>query len=127
MKARAKDLGLLLVGVAILVAIWAGADATARALDLPVPGNVLGMLALFALLAAGVVPRTWVERGADLLLKHLSLFFVPPAVAVLRHRGLLAQAPLAVAIVIVPVTFVVLLVSGRVAERLVRREKKGSP
>jgi holin-like protein len=121
---RLGDALRLVLGLAILAAIFLACDALARAVHLPLPGNVVGMAVLFVLLVTGIVPRTVVDSAADLLLKHLSLLFVPAAVAVARHRRLLGDSFVALAVVVVVSTVVVLLVTGLVAERLVGAETK---
>jgi holin-like protein len=60
-------LGYLLVG-------WLG---------VPLPGNVAGMLLLFALLCSGAVPPRLFERSGALLSRHLAFFFVPIAVGLM--------------------------------------------
>lgn len=124
-RATVADGLRLLLGLVLLGAIFLGSDALARAIKLPLPGNVVGMGVLFVLLLTGVVPRAIIERAADLLLRHLSLLFVPAAVAVARHRRLLGDSWLGLAVVVVVSTAVVLLVTGLVAERLVRAEPLG--
>jgi holin-like protein len=110
--------------LALLAAIFLGADRLARALDAPVPGNVLGLLVLLVLLATGVVKLSWVETGADLLLRHLGLFFVPAAVAVLAHRGILRGALGALAVVVIGSTAIVMVVTGWVGGMLLGRDKR---
>lgn len=123
-RARWTDLGRLAIGLAILAALFVCCDLVSRALHLPLPGNVVGMAVLFLLLSTGALPRSLVESAADLLLKHLSLLFVPAAVAVARHRRLLGESFLALAVLVVVSTIVVLLVTGLLAERLVRDERR---
>ena len=50
---------------------------------IPLPGNVLGMLLLLAALSTRLVKLSWIEQPADLLLRHMMLFFVPVIVAVM--------------------------------------------
>ena len=56
---------------------------SAAALQLPVPGNLVGMLFLLGLLATGLVRLTWIETSASLLTRHLAFFFIPLAVGLL--------------------------------------------
>lgn len=112
--------------VAFLSAIAVGCEAISRRLSLPLPGNVLGAIVLWGLLSLGLVKLAWVERGGDLLLKHLSLFFVPAAVGVLQHRARLAPYLLPLAIVIVATTAIAMLVTGLSAQRLARAEHDGA-
>lgn len=110
--------------LAALTAISLGCDWLSRRFALPLPGNVIGAIVLFALLSVGAVRLAWVERGGDLLLKHLSLFFVPAAVGVLRHRATLRPALVEIAIVLVVTTALAMLTTGVAAERLARRETR---
>jgi holin-like protein len=107
--------------VGILSALYFGADFAARALRLPLPGNVVGAIALAVLLMTGVVPLRWVEEGADLLLSHLALLFVPAAVIVVRVIPTVQRELPAIAIVMVVTTFVGMTVAGLLAERWKKR------
>ena len=71
-------------------------------LSLPVPGPVLGMALLFAvLLVRGEVPDALGET-ADRLLRAMSLLFVPAGAGIMMHFRLLGEAllPLSAAIVV---------------------------
>lgn len=63
-------------------------EVLVRLLDLPVPGPVVGMVALFVLLQlrrSG--DDATVVRAADGLLEHLQLFFIPAGVGVVVYLG----------------------------------------
>ena len=47
---------------------------------LPLPGNRVGMFLLLFLLFSGLVKEAQIQKGADLLLKYMSLFFIPAGV-----------------------------------------------
>ncbi len=68
---------------------WAG-DWLARALAWPLPGSVLGLCLLLALLASGVMPARAFRSGAELLMSNLLLFFVPPMLALVERPELLS-------------------------------------
>ncbi|MHB8875554.1 MAG: CidA/LrgA family protein [Myxococcaceae bacterium] len=110
--------------VALLGLLFVGCDAASRWLHLPLPGNVVGVLVLLALLATGVVRLAWIERGADLLLASLSLFFVPAVVASVRLVPALRGSLGGIAVVMVATTALVMVLTGVIAERLARRERK---
>ena len=65
--------------------------AAAELLQLPIPGNLAGMLMLLVLLSSGIVRLPWIESGASLLLAHLAFFFVPIAVGLMAFGGLLQR------------------------------------
>jgi holin-like protein len=60
-------------------------------LQLPVPGNLIAMLMLLALLSTGIVRLSWIEAGAQVLLTHLAFFFVPIAVGLMAFTDLLQR------------------------------------
>jgi holin-like protein len=78
-----------------LLGLWslnaAGVWAVATA-GLPVPGNLIGMLVLFALLASGIVKLSWFETSGSFLIKHLAFFFVPITVGLMDMGPLLAAS-----------------------------------
>ncbi len=74
-----------------LAALWAvnrGASAAVAWLHAPIPGNVVGIIVLFALLCSGVVKASWLEPTATFLVKHLAFFFIPITI------GLTGMGPL---------------------------------
>lgn len=73
-----------------MIAIWAVADASRGWLGLPLPGSVIGLFAVWLLLEFRVIPLSSVEQGADSLLNHLVLFFVPAMLALVGHPELLS-------------------------------------
>jgi holin-like protein len=107
--------------VGILSALYFACDFGARALHLPLPGNVVGAILLALLLLTGIVPLRWVEEGADLLLGHLALLFVPAAVLVVRVLPTVRRELPAIAIVMIVTTFIGMAVAGSIAERWKKR------
>ena len=80
----------MLQGLALLLLCQSAGEAAARLLHLPLPGPVLGMLALVALLSWPPL-RAPAGQAADALLAHLSLLFVPVGVGVMTHLALISQ------------------------------------
>jgi holin-like protein len=79
-----------LQGLAWLLAAQAAGELMTRALALPLPGPVLGMVLLLVALRWPSV-RASVSVCAHFLLAHLSLLFVPVGVGVMTHLGLVSQ------------------------------------
>jgi len=107
-------------GVALLVALNAAGNWLVRTLALPVPGSVLGMLALTALLALGVVPVRLVRAPAELLVRHLALLYVPAGVALIAYAGVVRHDLLAITVAALASLVAVLVVVGTAVERLGR-------
>lgn len=76
--------------IGLLIAMWFAADAAVRWLGWPIPGGVLGLLGLWLLLGLRWLPLSWVEQGADGILEHLLLFFIPAMLGVLNHPEFLS-------------------------------------
>lgn len=99
-----------LVQTGALIAVWWAAQSVATALHLPIPGSLLGLMALWLLLDRGVLPLGWFEQGADGLLNHLMLFFVPAMLALVDHPELLSL--LGVKLVVTVLVCTVIVMSG---------------
>mgnify|MGYP002622808671 FL=1 len=103
----------------ILLCQLAGETAT-RLLGLAVPGPVLGMALLLALLATQPRLREIVAPVAEGILRHLSLFFVPAGVGIVTHLDQLGTQALALATAIL-ISTVLSLLAGAGAFLLVAR------
>ncbi len=113
-------------------------EVLVRGLHLPLPGPVIGMALLFALLilrdqyaglARGPFSENAVEGTAKGMLAHLSLLFVPAGVGVVQNLDLLAQRGVAIALVLAASVVVTLLVTAGtflVINRLLARRRQSS-
>lgn len=81
----------LLPGLLILVTLFFVGDGIARAARLPLPGSVVGMLILAALLRARWISVRFVQPAAELLIRHMTLLFVPAGVGLMVYGDLLAR------------------------------------
>lgn len=91
-------------------------------LHLPLPGNLIGMFLLLLLLFSGVVKESHIKEGSDLLLKYMSLFFIPAGVGLLAHLDLIRAAWLPWLVTIVATTVVVLITTAKLVEILIGKE-----
>lgn len=106
-----------LTGLALLLLCQSAGELLARGLHLPLPGPVLGLLLLWALLALPAV-RAPVAAVAEPLLGHLSLLFVPVGVGVVAHVGLVAQYGGRIVLALVLSTVVGMVVTALVLKAL---------
>lgn len=95
-------------------------EVVARALGLPLPGPVIGMLLLFvALLVRGSAPES-LRETANGLLRHLSLLFVPAGVGVMTHIALLRSAWLPILLTLALSTLLTLAITALTMRWLLR-------
>lgn len=114
-----------LLQILLLAAIWLAGDTLVRALGLPVPGGVLGMAGLLALLALGWVKPASVRLGAYWLLAEMLLFFVPAVIAVMDHGEFMGALGLKVAFVILVGTLLVMAGTALTVDLLYRWRMRG--
>jgi holin-like protein len=106
-----------------IAAIWLVADFVARTFHLPVPGGVVGLLTLLALLFCGGVAPRWVKAGADWLLTDMLLFFIPATVAVVQYGGLFREDGWRLALVVVSGTLMVMVAVAFAVEQASKLER----
>jgi holin-like protein len=101
-------------------------EALARYFELPVPGPVIGLALLFAVLVARGRPPEGLADTANGLLKHLSLLFVPAGVGVMLHMDRIGAEWLPIAAALAGSTVITIgvtalamqaVMNGRSAER----------
>ena len=107
-------------GLAWLLALQSIGELLSRALALPFPGPVIGMLLLLGALYFEAV-RVPVAACADFLLAHLSLLFVPVGVGVMTHLGLLSQFGGRMLVVLVASTLIGLAVTALTLHWLIKK------
>lgn len=79
-----------------------------------IPGSILGMLLLTALLEKKVIKVEDVDPMCRFLVSNMGFFFVPPGVALMLYFDIIADSWLAITVATVVSTALVLLVTGRV-------------
>ena len=115
-----------LTGVTWLLVFQLVGEALNKALQLPVPGPVLGLILLLFGLRFWPPLRLQIGQSADAILAHLSLLFIPAGVGVILYfRELLASGWALIAVLLVS-TWVGLAVTALVAQALIKRSKSAS-
>jgi holin-like protein len=112
-----------LIGFIALVAFaWLG-DVLKSALHLPLPGAVIGMLALLlALMIYGSVPDA-LARASQPLLSHMSLLFIPPGVGLFFLDQQIVQQWPAIVCALVISTAITLALVGILMQRLFAKSR----
>lgn len=83
-----------------------------------IPGSVIGMLLLFLLLKMGIIKIKWMEEGTSLLLRHLTLFFIPVTIGFMEYLELFRGKGIFLLLITVISTALVMGVGGAVSEQL---------
>lgn len=119
-----KTPALIAAQIAALLLINQAGYAAASALHLSVPGNLLGMLFLLALLVSGAVPLRWFEASALFLIRHLAFFFIPITVGLMGFADLFVANGAAILLTLVLSAALGIWVAGLIAQALGARRRR---
>ncbi len=93
-------------------------------LPFPIPASIYGMVILFIGLESGLIKLASVEETAKYLIEIMPLMFIPAGVGLLESWGVLRPIVLKIAVITVVSTVVVMAVSGRVTQGVIRSQRK---
>lgn len=115
----------MLLAFAVLLVFQCLGEGVVFVFGLPVPGPVAGMLLLLVSLVAWPRLHEVVETGANELLRHLSLLYVPAGVGVIAAAVGVKGQWLAIGAAVVVSTLATMAVTALVLQALTRRNKEG--
>jgi putative effector of murein hydrolase LrgA (UPF0299 family) len=129
---------LMIASLSLILLCQLAGEVFVRALALPLPGPVVGLVLLllllvardrFAILARGPLQDGAVENASRGLLAHLSLLFVPAGVGVVQKLDLIAAHGIAIVVVLLVSVVVTLLatVATFLAVSRVMARGRGAP
>lgn len=104
----------------IIFGCLAAGEFLAWILGLGIPGSIIGMLMLTALLQMRIVRMESVKGISRFLVSNMGLFFVPPGVALMLYFDLIASEWLPITVATVLSIILVLIVTGWV-HQIMRR------
>ena len=107
----------------ILLITFAG-ECISRLSGIPVPGSIVGMILLLALLKTKAIRVEQIAELSDFLLSNINFFFIPVGVGIMASYKYLEGHYLAGITLILITTVIVMVVSGWVTEILARRREK---
>lgn len=112
---------------ALLFLCQLAGEIAVRLTGTPVPGPVIGMIVLLAVLAArGRVP-TVLGNTADNLLRNMPLMFVPAGVGILQQLDVVARYGVRLVVVVVVSTLVAMVTTAWVFQALAHKHRQSHP
>lgn len=119
----------LLRELLIILVIYFVGEFTSKLFNLPVPGNIIGMILLLILLCTKVIKLEMIETVSKFLLDHLAFFFIPAGVGLLtsldvikNNWGKLLFLCLVTTIIVIAVTS--LTIEFMTSKKLTKQEEK---
>ena len=89
-----------------------------------ISASIYGIILLFLCLKLNIIPHEAVHETGKFLIEIMPLMFIPAAVGLLETWDVIAPAWLEYVAVTVISTWVVMIVSGRVTQFVIRRKRK---
>ncbi len=94
---------------------------------LPIPASIYGLLLMFLALRLGWIAPQAVEQAGNSLIQAMPLMFIPAAVGLVETWPELEKIWLPVLLIVLLTTLVVMGVSGKTAQAVLRWEERRRP
>ena len=93
-------------------------------LPLPVPASIYGLVLLFAALELGIIKLSAVEDAGKFLIEIMPVMFMPAGAGLVEAWSALKPICVQVVVIMFVSTIVVMVISGRVTQFVIRRNRK---
>ena len=123
MMERARFLVKLILQLALILLITFIGTEVQKLLHIPLAGSIVGLILFFFLLQFKIIPESWIDVGANFLLKTMVFFFIPSVVGIMDVASNITLNYVLFFIVIIIGTCLVALSSGFIAENMVGTDK----
>lgn len=125
---KAKFVIKLILQLALIMLITFIGTEVQKLLHIPLAGSIVGLMLFFLLLQFKIVPESWINVGADFLLKTMVFFFIPSVVGIMDVASNITMNYILFFIVIIIGTCLVALSSGYIAEKMLEKSntRKGT-
>ncbi len=93
-------------------------------IPLPIPASIYGLVLLLLALILHIIRLEWVKETGDFLVQILTILFIPATVGLMTSFETVRAMLLPILLSVIVLTTIVLLVSGRVTQWVIKQEKK---
>ena len=94
-------------------------------IPLPIPASVYGLVLMLAALGTHILKVEQVKEASEFLIEIMPVMFIPAGVGLLTAWGVLKPICVPIIAIVVITTVVVMAVTGRVTQAVIRKDKKG--
>lgn len=108
----------------IIVIISFVGEVCNKLIPLPIPASIYGLVILFVALMTGVIKLEQVKETGKFLIEIMPLMFIPAAVGLLDNWKVLKPIWIPVVVITLVTTVLVMVVTGRVTQFVIRQNKK---
>ena len=112
--------------ICIILVICLIAEAMEYFIPLPIAASMYGLVLMLIALTTKIIPLKEVENVSDFLTENLSIMFIPPTVGIMASVEEIKQMFVPLVVISVVSTLLIMTVTGRVAQAIIRRKGKQS-
>jgi len=109
--------------LAIILSISFVAELLEYLIPIPVAASIYGLVLMLIGLITKVIPLHKVEEAADFLVEIMPILFVPPTVGIMASAEALQEMLVPLCVISVISTILVMAVTGRVSQRIIRKSR----
>lgn len=120
----AETAAKFIIQLAFLIGVCYIGNAVAAAIPLGIPGNIVSMVLLLALLITGMLQATKIDLVSSFLLKYMPVFFIPAGVSVMGCFPMIADHLPQFALVVLLTTVLVFLVTSLTVTAVIKIQAK---
>lgn len=110
--------------VLVIFGLYYVGELISTTLSLPLPGSLVGMILLFALLQLHIVELEQIATVSDFLLGHLPFFFLPAGVALMTSFSAMKGLWIWMLVICLVTTIITMGCSGRIIQHMMERKSK---
>lgn len=107
----------------IILAVSLIAELMEYLIPLPVAASVYGLVLMLIGLMTHIIPLEKVEGVADFLVENMAIVFIPPTVGIMASVEELRQMLIPLIVISLVSTVLVMAVTGRITQFIIRRGK----
>lgn len=108
----------------IIIAVSFVGELLHYLIPIPVPASIYGLVIMLILLVSGTLKVEQVKAVSSFLIEIMPMMFIPAAVGLITSWGLIRSRIVPYAAVTVVSLILVMLVSGRVTQLIIKMENK---
>ena len=108
----------------IILAVTCAGEIMKYFIPLAIPGSIYGLILMFVLLLTRVIKVEHVKETGEFLIEIMPLMFIPAGVGLLTAWGILKPVCVPIILITVITTVVVMIVTGRVTQAVIRMDRK---
>lgn len=108
----------------IIISIYLIGTFISSRFNVPIPGNILGMLILLFLLCTKVIKLEQIQTISNFLLDHLAFFFIPAGVGLMSSAEIIKDTWIKLIIICIITTIIIIVSTGLIVQFISKKSKE---